>query len=128
MTADGCTARSSADKPLFGTRRSRPNFCDRLALGRRQAHNFLIEVFGRLPRTGWRWRTRMPWRGPSTRPPTTTSPAYRAECRRSGCELGFEACRLKRELPERRNSMLHRVLREEAHQLRGRVRAPWVGT
>src|SRR5437667_9654811 len=36
--------RSSADKPLFGTRRSRPNFCDRLALGRRQAHNFLIEV------------------------------------------------------------------------------------
>ena len=52
----------------------------------------------------------------------------RAECRRSGRELGFEGCRLKRGLPERRNSMLHRVLREEAHQLRGRVRAPWVGT
>src|SRR5438128_8111026 len=37
-------SRSSADKPLFGTRRSRPNFCDRLALGRRQAHNFPVEV------------------------------------------------------------------------------------
>jgi len=31
-------ARRSADKPLFGTGRSRPSFFDRLGLGRRQAH------------------------------------------------------------------------------------------
>src|SRR5229473_3029926 len=34
------STRSSADKPLFGTRRSRPNFCDRIALeeGGRHTH------------------------------------------------------------------------------------------
>src|SRR5207302_1716357 len=55
---------SSADKPLFGTRRSRPNFCDRLAGGRRHAHNFLVEVFGRLPgRRPARLRGRLPREG-----------------------------------------------------------------